>query len=399
MIKDKRSVIIFLTVFIDLVGFGIIIPMNPYLAKTYGATPLQVGLLMSVYSLAQFVFSPFWGQLSDRIGRRPIILWSLLGASVAHMGFAFAGSFWGLIAARTLAGVFGGNISTAMAYMADITSEKDRSKGMGLIGAAFGLGFILGPSLGGMFADLGARFGDHPPFGQSFPAVVASLICFVNFLFAYRSLPESLSKVSRQHGHRFQRIAKAFAQPTLGLLLFLLFLNTFALAHVEATLFLFVQQKFNWSLTQASFGFAYIGVIMVITQGYLIRKFMPVYGERRILTAGLALSAIGFGVSAMAGSVALLAVGVTALGFGNGLATPSLTGSVSLASAEDQQGGNLGVGQSLSALARILGPPSGGAIYQHYSPSAPFAVASVVAGLGLLLVWRMRARLPQGGRA
>lgn len=398
MIKDKRIVIIFLTVFIDLVGFGIIIPMNPYLAKTFGASPLEVGLLMSVYSLAQFIFSPFWGQLSDRIGRRPVILWSLLGASAAHLGFAFAGSFWALIAARTLAGVFGGNISTAMAYIADITSEKDRSKGMGLIGAAFGLGFILGPALGGLFAVVGSKMGDLPPLGQSFPAVIASAICFINFLFAIKYLPESLTKSTRQHGHRFQRIARAFTQPTLAILLFLLFLNTFGLAHVEATLFLYVQQKFAWSQAQASYGFAYIGVIMVLTQGYLIRKFMPRFGERKILIAGLALSAVGFGYSAIADTVGQLALGVTALGLGNGMATPSITGSVSLASPSDQQGNNLGVGQSLSALARILGPPTGGAIFQHIGTNTPFMAAAAVSTLGLLITLFVKSRLPEGGR-
>jgi DHA1 family tetracycline resistance protein-like MFS transporter len=399
--KDKRLLIIFLTVFIDLVGFGIIIPMNPYLAEAFGASPLQVGLLMSVYSLMQFVFSPIWGQLSDRIGRRPVILISLLGAAIAHLAFAFAPSFWALVVARAFAGLFGGNLSTAMAYIADITDEKNRSKGMGMIGAAFGLGFILGPSMGGIFADVGKSLGNYPPFGQSFPAVVAATICFANFLFALKALPESRQpgSASAVRGHRFQRIFQAFGTPVLNVLILLLFLNTFALAHVEATLFLFVQDQFHWTLSQASFGFAYIGVIMVITQGYLIRKFMPKYGERNILVAGLILSALGFGLSALAGGVWLLALGVTALGFGNGLANPSLNGSISLTSGKDVQGNNLGVSQSLSSMARILGPPSGGLLYQRLSPSAPFAMAAVVMLAGLAFAYAIRKRMPEGGKA
>ena len=161
--KDKRLLIIFVTVFIDLVGFGIIIPMNPYLAKAFGASAFEVGLLMSSYSLMQFLFSPVWGQLSDRIGRRPVILISLVGGAASHLGFAFATSFWMLVLARSLAGLFGGNLSAAMAYIADITPEKDRSKGMGLIGAAFGLGFILGPLIGYVFSRVGLQLGDHPP--------------------------------------------------------------------------------------------------------------------------------------------------------------------------------------------------------------------------------------------
>jgi MFS family permease len=188
-----------------------------------------------------------------------------------------------------------------MAYIADITSEKDRSKGMGMIGAAFGLGFILGPSLGGIFAEVGKHLGTQPPFGQSFPAVIASLICFVNFLFAVKALPESRvpGGAARVLGGRFRRVFRAFQTPVLNVLILLLFLNTFALAHVEASLFMYMQDQFNWTLTQASFGFAYIGVIMVITQGYLIRKFMPKFGERKILFCGLVLSALGFFLSSL----------------------------------------------------------------------------------------------------
>lgn len=399
--KDKRLLIIFLTVFIDLVGFGIIIPMNPYLAEAYGASPLQVGLLMSVYSLMQFIFSPVWGQWSDRIGRRPIILISLLGASLAHLGFAFAGTFWGLVIARALAGLFGGNLSTAMAYIADITSEKDRSKGMGMIGAAFGLGFILGPSMGGLFADLGKSLGSAPPLGQSFPAVVASLICLTNFFFALKWLPESrkAGTTVRETGVRFRRITQALSTPLLNSLMLLLFLNTFALAHVEATLFLYVQDHFQWSLSQASFGFAYIGVIMVITQGYLIRKYLPKFGERKVLATGLLLSTLGFALSSWANHVSQLAIGVTLLGLGNGLANPSINGSISLVSGKDVQGNNLGVSQSLSSMARILGPPTGGALYQHVGSWSPFAGAAVVTLVGWWLAWGIRDRMPEGGRA
>jgi multidrug resistance protein len=399
--KDKRRLILFVTVFIDLVGFGIIVPLNPYLAESFGASPLQVGLLMSVYSLMQFLFSPFWGQLSDRIGRRPVILISLLGGGLSHLGFAFASQFWGLVLARAMAGLFGGNISTAMAYMADITDEKDRSKGMGMIGAAFALGFILGPSLGGIFAEVGKNLGTSPPLGQSFPAVIAALICISNCVLAWWWLPESrpAGAPQRNLGGRFERIWRTLHAPTLSTLMILLFLNTLALAHVEASLFLYVQSQFQWTLTQASFGFAYIGLIMVITQGYLIRKLMPKYGERHVLALGFALSVIGFTCSSMASQLWLLAIGVTALGFGNGLATPSLNGSISLMAAKDAQGHSLGVSQSLSSLARILGPASGGYLYQALSPRSPFAFAALVILVGGLLMTQIYSKMPEGGRA
>jgi len=399
--KDKRLLIIFVTVFIDLVGFGIIIPMNSYLATSFGATPFRVGLLLSVYSLMQFIFSPIWGQISDRIGRRPVILVSLLGASLAHLGFAFAPTYWGLVLVRALAGVFGGNLSTAMAYIADVTDEKDRSKGMGLIGAAFGLGFVLGPAMGGGFGVIGKMLGDAPPLGMSFPAVIASLICFLNFLGAYKWLPESLKgqPAARPKSNRFQRIFNAFGTPVLGVLIFLLFINTLALAHVEQNLFLYVQDKFHWSFSKASLGFAYIGIIMVITQGYFIRKFMPKYGERNLLMIGFSLTCIGYVLSGFANEIWTLALGVTALGFGYGLANPSLNGSISLTTGKDVQGSTLGVSQSLSSLARILGPPTGGYLYQRLNPSTPFYVSGGLMILGLAIATVIRARMPQGGKA
>ena len=399
--KDKRLIIIFVTVFIDLVGFGIIIPLNPYLAKAFGASPFQVGLLMSVYSLMQFIFSPIWGQISDRIGRRPVILISLLGAAAAHTGFAYAETLTGLIVARSLAGLFGGNISTAMAYIADITAAKDRSKGMGLIGAAFGLGFICGPLIGGVFAQIGQQLGDVPPLGESFPALIAAAICLINAAFAFFYLPESrvVTAPAREiRGFRLRRITTALTTPVLGMLMLLVLLNTFAMAQIEASLCLLVQDDWSWSLAQASFGFAYIGLIMVFTQGYLIRKWMPKLGERKVLLYGLLLTGIGYASIAWIDSFPLLVFGVTLLGFGHGLATPSLTGSVSLVSDESVQGNNLGVSQSLSSLARIAGPPTGGWLYQQNGHWSPFVAASTITILALLIAFTCRSSIPDRGK-
>lgn len=398
--KDKRLGIIFLTVFIDLVGFGIIIPLNPYLAEAFGASPLQVGLLMSVYSLMQFLAAPVWGQLSDRHGRRPIILISLLGAALAHAGFAMSTSLAGLMIMRGLAGLFGGNISTAMAYIADITTEQNRSKGMGLVGAAFGLGFMCGPVIGGVFADSGRFFGQGPPFNESFPALIAALICLVNFLAALRYLPESLTvKSTVKRGSRFVRIQRSLTTPVLRGVMSLVFFNTLAMALIEAPLFLYVQNQFSWNIRQASFGFAYIGLIMVFTQGYLIRKWMPKFGERKMLALGLGLSGLGFGLTGISDAVGMMAVSVTFLALGNGMVNPSLHGSVSLLSGKDVQGNNLGVSQSLSSVARILGPPIGGALYQRLGPYSPFTGAAVIGFVALLWVLGFGRKLPEGGKA
>lgn len=401
MKKFSPKVIIFITVFIDLIGFGIIIPLSPFLATKFGADALQVGLLMSIYSLMQFLFAPFWGQLSDTHGRRPIILLSLFGAAASHLLFAFGDHLWVLFLARGLAGLFGANISTAMAYIADVTDEKDRSKGMGMIGAAFGLGFMLGPFLGGIAGDLGSRLGSVPPLGESFPAVLASLICFLNFLAAIKFLPESrvIAKGSqyKQKKQRFELFQRHIKKPVVGRLIFIFFLVTLGMAHMEASLFLYVQDVFSWSLTKASMGFAYVGLVMVFTQGYLIRKFLPKYGERRLMIAGLLLAGFGLSGIAISETIALLAVFTTLLGLGVGMSNPSITGSLSLLTSQDEQGGVMGVNQSLSAVARIIGPALGGWFYRDVSIGAPFVIAGGLAFLGLALAAMIFSKIPQKG--
>ncbi len=400
--NKKPFLIIFLTVFMDLVGFGIIIPLNPFLSRQFGADPLQVGLLMTVYSLLQFIFSPIWGHLSDRWGRRPIILISVLGAGVAHLGFGFATSMAGLFLARGFAGLFGGNISAAMASMADLTSTKERSKGMGLIGAAFGLGFILGPFLGGIFSVVGHKLGDHPPFGGSFPALIAAGICFANFALAYFILPETNPKSARasvtKRPARWTLMINTWRKPVLGSVMSVFFLASLAMAHMEASLFLLVQDRFNWGMTKASMGFAYVGLMIAFTQGYLIRKTLPKWGEAKSFIIGLIAMAAGFIGIALAPDVWTLALAVTALAVGNGLSNPALSGSVSLLSPAESQGGHLGVNQSLSALGRIIGPALGGLFYREYGMSVPFLIAGFLTIVGVAVGYSVRNKIPKGAK-
>lgn len=401
-IKNKPLIVIFLTVFIDLIGFGIIIPLSPYLARDFGADAFQVGLLMTVYSGAQFLFSPMWGQLSDRWGRRPIILMSLVGAGLSHFLFAFSTSYEMLFLARLLAGIFGANISTAMAYIADITDEKDRSKNMGLVGAAFGLGFVLGPALGAFFGHIGQGLGAQPPFGSSFAAVVAGIICLMNALFAWKTLEESLTSarpIQKVRKSRFAQMKSHLVYPVVGQLQLIYFLAAFAMAHMEASLFLLVQDVFGWSLTKAGLGFAYVGVVMVFTQGYLIRKFLPRIGERRMLIAGIIMQGLGFAGIAGSGEVWQMGAAVTFLGLGTGFINPSLSGSISLLTSKSEQGSVMGVNQSLSALGRIVGPIAGGWLYRDVSHQSPFWAASLVAGLSLIIGFSIFRRIPTKGKA
>jgi MFS transporter, DHA1 family, tetracycline resistance protein len=375
--------VIFLTVFIDLVGFGMIIPLSPFLATNFGADAFQVGLLMAVYSGAQFLFAPLWGQISDRFGRRPVILVSLVGAGLAHILFGLASSLWLLFLARGLAGLCGANISTAMAYIADVTDEKDRSKGMGLVGAAFGLGFVLGPAIGGFFSR----------FGFSVPAFVAAGICLANAALAFFVLPESLPPERRGKGGvqqigRFARIQKHFRNPQVSALLAGAFLLSFALSNMEASLFLLVKDRFGWGLDKASFGFAYVGIVMAFTQGFLIRKLLPRFGEESLMLGGSLLFAVGMFTVGVGPAVIWAALGMTALAVGNGLFNPSVQGRVSVLTSPQEQGEVMGVLQSLSALARIFGPPLGGLLYDHSGMSSPFLLATVLACVVAWIVHR-----------
>ncbi len=383
--------VIFFTVFLDLVGFGIIIPLSPYLAREFGASAFEVGLLMAVYSGMQFLFSPLWGGISDRVGRRPVLLVSIAGTALAHTLFYFADHLWLLFAARLLAGVFSANISTAMAYIADITPAQDRSRSMGLIGAAFGLGFVLGPAIAGLLTH----------FGESFPALAAAFLSLLNFTLAVFVLDESLSDENRRQRPRMSRlrsIAEKVQRPVVGSLLFAQFAIGLAMANMEASLFLYMQDRFGWGVRQSSYGFAYVGICIAFTQGYLVRKYLPSHGERRMLIAGFLFFICGMFLIGLSPWIWLLAVAMTALALGNGFINPAVSGSISLLAPAHEQGEVLGVNQSIAALARIIGPLMGGYMYDHVSRSSPFYAAALMAAAGLVIVWRARAGLPQVGR-
>ncbi len=386
--NSKAIAVVFVIVFIDLVGFGLILPLSSYLAKDFGATGIQIGLLMMIYSLMQFLFSPVWGRISDRIGRRPILLMSLLFSGMSYLGYSFSTSLTELFIWRALAGVFGANISTAMAYMADISEAKDRSKSMGLIGAAFGLGFMTGPFLGGILGDIGPSISTEVPFGRNFSALVAGCICFLNFIAAYFVLKESSKTRSIRKRKSRWNLVKAYAlRPRVGSLLLMGFLSTFAMAHMESTIFLYVMDKFEWSLRFTSFGFAYIGLVIVFTQGYLIRKLLPKYGERNLLIAGVILAAIGLlSIPAVVGPYTM-ALSQTFFAIGTGLINPCLTGSISLLSNSDEQGEIMGVYQSMTAMGRILGPALGGFVYDSFGHSSPYFLAG-----GIMLFTMLMAK-------
>ena len=378
-----------------------IIPVIPLLSTHYGASPFQAGLLMSIYSLMQFIFSPFWGKLSDKFGRRPILMYCLLGEMVSYLVLAWARSLEMIFFARFLTGFFGASISTASAYISDITTKEERSKGMALIGAAFGLGFLFGPALGGGLTAYAETLSSDINFISGFSSYGVAVLCLLTFIFAFFNLKETLDlskpiEVKKQS--RLNLITQYLRTPVVGPVILTFGMSSLSMSLMEATLVLFMKEKFGWGIKEVSFGFAYIGVCIVITQGLLVRRLIPKIGERNLLRIGLACMIIGMAGIAFAQHIWMMAVVQTFLALGNGFTNPSILGSVSLLIPADEQGAALGTTQSLSALGRVIGPALGGLVFTTLSVSAPFIISALLLSSALTLILVIFKQLPNSGK-
>ena len=401
--------IIFLVVFIDLLGFGIVLPLLPRYGEHFEAAGWQLGILMASFSAMQFLFAPIWGRLSDHFGRRPILLIGLLGSTLAYAAFGWItqlgnrGDILGLsplmwlFISRIGAGIAGATIPTAQAYIADVTDSKSRGKGMALIGAAFGVGFTFGPILGAQFVtDVAASVETAP---SPAPGYVAAMLSGMAFLAAIAMLPESLkpgNDAARKHRQWFDvsSFTSAISRPYIGWLFLTIFLTTFAFAQFESTLSL-LTKRLGLGDRHNFYVFAYIGFILTLAQGFLVRRFLPKIGEYRMGLIGVILMTVGLaliGVSSQQTSLAFLyaVLPVTVIGFS--ATTPSLQALLSLSTADDEQGGILGVGQSMSSLARILGPLVGLSLIgmEGASPALPYWVAAGVMSICILFVLGLR---------
>lgn len=382
--------IILLVTFVDLVGFGLIIPLQAVYAERLGASGLTFGLLVGAYALMQLIFNPILGRWSDRIGRRPVLLISVTGSVVAHLllGIAdLAHSLPLLFAARILDGITGANIATAQAYIADVTPPERRARGMGLFGAAFGVGFVVGPALGALLALVG-RAVSGPQTGTSWPAFGAALISTAAVVLIARFLPES-----RPRGETAGTVVSApvaihwsvLRRARVGELFALYFAATYALVLLEATFVYLCAQRLNLREAGTGLAFAYVGITMVIVQGGLIAPLVRRYGEVKLIAVGPFFSAAGFLMISQIGreispalAWPLLILGWLPVALGVGLTNPSLHALISRYADRERQGSALGLFQSVGSLARALSPPMGGFLFTYAGASWPYYVGGVL---------------------
>lgn len=385
METKKALPILFAIMFLVMVGFGIIIPVIPFYAEEIGASPTELGLLMAVYSFMQLLFAPVWGRVSDRIGRKPVMLIGILGLALSFFLMGLASELWMLFAARIIGGMLSAaNMPTAMAYVADITSEEDRGKGMGIIGAATGLGFIFGPAIGGVFAET----------SLTIPFYLAGASSLITFLFVLFVLKESLSPEARQIQMERERKSrfKGALQGSSSILFFLQLFVSLSLAGLEATYAYFAAEKAGLGTAQLGYIFMIMGLFQAAIQGGLIGKMTKRLGEGAVIQLGIVISAIGFGLVLFTTNFFTAALFLTIFGIGNGLIRPSVS-SLLTKTSESGHGSVTGLLSSFDSLGRIIGPPLGGWLFS-ITIGLPYLSGILLSLVALLLfqVYKMKIR-------
>jgi DHA1 family tetracycline resistance protein-like MFS transporter len=372
--------IIFLTIFVNLVGFGIIVPLLPFYAQTFGASPIVVGLLFAVFSLCQLIAAPALGDWSDRYGRRPVLVFSLAGTVVSFVMLAMAHSIAMLFAARIVDGLSGGNISTARAYVADITEPKDRARAYGLIGAAFGLGFILGPALSGVLSKI----------SYTAPIWAAAGITLVATVMALLWLPETVHRAHAGSGNPFRYLPGMLRRPVVSRVLTIDFVYWCAFAMFQTTFALFAARRFGFDAARTGYFFAAFGILGAVVQGGLIRPVVGRLGDKETFRLGLIFATVGLVASALTHSVALLVVTLVPLALGIGFGHPTMTSLVSLVGRDDEQGRVQGAAGAIESLGRTAGPVWGNLCLQELGESAPYLSAAALLLVTLALTVGLR---------
>ena len=420
--------VIFLTLYIDLVGFSIIFPLFPSMLEHYlgregnsgllgavlaGIEQLSAwigggerytavlfgGFLGSLYSLLQFLCAPLWGGLSDRVGRRPILLMTCAGTVLSYLLWVFSGSFLLLVIARLFGGAMSGNLSVATAAVADVTSRETRARGMGMVGAAFGLGFVTGPAIGGIFAHVSLldRHPDWAAFGInpfSVPALFAFGLALLNVLwiatrFRETLPPEARAKAAPLRERSPWRTLHTRINTTVNRTIFVYFVYIFAFSGMEFSLAFLAADRFGFNTGQITMLMVYVGAVLILTQGGIVRRIVPRFGERRVALAGLALVMFGFINLGSASNVAWLYAGLGMMALGSGCATPALTAMVSLLTPTEKQGQALGVFRAFGALGRALGPICAALSYWVFGSHVSYTVGGLLLIIPLAAGWRL----------
>ena len=363
----RPLLVIFLTIFVNLVGFGIIIPLLPFYAQTFGASPFAVGLLFASFSLSQLVASPLLGDLSDRWGRRPVLILSLLGTVVSFVMLAVANNLATLFAARIVDGLSGGNISTARAYIADVTTEDNRAKAFGMLGAAFGLGFIVGPALGAAFSHI----------SYTAPIWAAAAITVVAIAMAWFWLPETVHRADA--GRRpWGALADLWSRPQLRVLFSVDFLYWMAFAVYQTTFALFGAQRFGFDAAKTGYLLSAFGFLGVVVQGGLVGPIVRALGEKRTLAIGLLFAAVGWGGSALTHSVPVFVLMLIPGAVGIGLCNATLSSLISKSAGPREQGRVQGAAGALESLGRTVGPVWGNGSLQQFGEGTSYGSAALV---------------------
>jgi len=379
MNNGRQLAIIFLIIFVNLLGFGIVIPLLPFYADAVNASPFQIGLLFASYSLCQIIASPWLGHLSDQHGRRPILLFSLIGTVVSFALLAVSNTLFLLFAARIIDGLSGGNISTARAYISDITEEKDRARAYGIIGAAFGLGFIFGPALGGLLGR----------YSYAAPAWAAAGLAALALLMTYFWLPETNRSSRAARGNPWREMPQMLRRPVLGRLLSLDFLYWASLSVYQTTFALFGKIRFGWGITEVGYVLALVGFIGAFVQGGAVGPIVRRFGEKPVFIFGIFLTALGLGLSSFVYDPTLFVLTLIPAALGGALSSPTLIALISRSGGREEQGRVQGVSGALESLGRTVGPVWGNGLLGiagegvTYLSAALVLLLAGVVGLGI----------------
>ena len=381
---SRPLIVLFVTILVNLIGFGIIIPLLPFYAEQFGASPVVIGLLFASFSIAQLIAAPILGDLSDRWGRRPVLIVSLIGTAVSFAMLAVADSLAMLFAARIVDGLSGGNITIARAYIADVSTEENRARMYGFLGAAFGLGFIIGPALGGAFSHI----------SYTAPIWVAAGVTVVATIMAWVWLPETVHRAHAATGFSLRTITELFHRPYLRTLLAVDFVYWMSFAVYQTTFALFGARRFGFDVAETGYMMSAFGLLGVIVQGGMVGPTVARFGERTTLAIGLAFTAIGWGGSAFTYSLPVLILLLVPGAIGIGLCNATLSALVSHTAAAGEQGRVQGAAGALESVGRASGPIWGNAMLQAFGEGSAYAAAAALLTGAALTVWRLPIRPP-----